>query len=53
MKQTTLILTFAQAARLLNNLPQGHKIKLTVADANRIFDLLRLPKKMMLSIATI
>ena len=36
--KTTIILTYTQANMLLNNLPQGHKVTLSVADANRIID---------------
>ena len=36
--KTTIILTPKQAKMLLNNLPTGHQIKLSVADANRIID---------------
>jgi hypothetical protein len=34
----TIILTIKQADMLLNNLPKGHKITLSIADANRIVD---------------
>ncbi len=34
----TIKLTPRQANMLLNNLPKGHQIKLSVADANSIID---------------
>ena len=38
MKTTTLILSPAQIEMLLNNLPQGHQITISVADLDRIID---------------
>ena len=34
--KTTIILSIKQADMLLTNLPKGHSIKMSVADANRI-----------------
>ena len=34
----TLILTFKQAKYLLEHIPEGHSISLTVGDADRILD---------------
>ncbi len=36
--KTTIILTLRQADMLLSNLPQGHKIKMSVATADKIVD---------------
>lgn len=38
MKTITIILSFSQARYLLNNLPTGSAIKMSVKDANRIID---------------
>jgi hypothetical protein len=38
MKTITIILSFSQARYLLNNLPVGSAIKISVKDANRIID---------------
>jgi hypothetical protein len=43
--KTTIVLTPKQADMLLNNLPQGHKIKLSVADANKIIDSVKTKQK--------
>lgn len=36
--KTTLILTYTQANSLLNNLPAGHQVKVSVQDLNKIID---------------
>jgi hypothetical protein len=38
MKAITIILTFDQARYLLNNLPSGTAVKMSVETANRIVD---------------
>lgn len=36
--KTTLILTYTQANSLLNNLPAGHQVKVSIKDLNKIID---------------
>lgn len=38
MKRITIKLTYAQAEHLLNNLPKGHEIKVSVKDLNKIIN---------------
>ncbi len=38
MKTIKIILTFSQARYLLNNLPSGAAIKMSVKDCNKILD---------------
>jgi hypothetical protein len=43
--KTTIILTLRQADMLLNNLPKGHQIKMSVATADKIVDSGKAKKK--------